>query len=309
MNVPEVRLSTQEDEAVVRGQAFPCRVLAQNPETCIVLADGYHRISGANGCSFTCDFRGEITNGRLIRVSKVIIPKLPTINPNNYQITIRHELDLGTPISFTLPYGWKNQVSLINDLKLAFDTACSGLPDTFAVSYNASTHVISITSNGGHRWFFDANCSFILRGIDVAGFAGKNVSLAPGVEGALSHYSSSASFVYSRYVTVHSNTLQRYIRTQSRTSTGDLTIIACISIIDDLTPADFDTSGLFNGASLSEITLEDAPKNSFTRAYANVRYMDFEFKDQYGLPIYDAINISPSGRNSFSCVVWLTIDL
>jgi hypothetical protein len=308
-NVRTVKLDPQEHQDVVEGLAEPCRVLTQDVSTCLILCDANDRVYGSNGCDFTVDLKGEIDRGRVSRVSKIIIPKLPTINPNNNRIIIRHALDGGTPISFTLPYGWMNQVSLVNELKLAFDTACVGLPDTFAVSYNALTHVISITSNGGHLWFFSDSCSFIVRGIDVAGFRGLSATLDPAVVGSVTRYSSSASFVYSRYVTLHSNALNRYVRTPSRTSSGDLSIIAAISVVDDMNSSDFDTSGLFTGSSVTELTLEDAPRNSFNLKYGVLRYIDFSVRDQFGLPIYESINISPSLNNTFNCVVWLSIDL
>lgn len=308
MNLPEVKLSPYPHKDIVEGLAEACRVTSQDPESCIAIADGKDRVAGTNGCSFTVDFRGEITRGRICRVSKVIMPKLPTINPKNNSITIRHSLDGGTPITFTLPNGWKNQVSLVNDLKLAFDTACAGLPDTFAVNYDSATHVISITSNGGNTWFFSNTCTFILYGIDVAGFSGLAVASDPAVVGAVTQYSSSASFIYSRYVNVYSNALSRYVRTQSRTSTGDLSLIAGISVVEDLQASDFDTSGLFTGSSVTEVTSTDAPRNSFNLKYGVLRYVDFELRDQFGFPVYDVINISPSGVNNFNCVFWLYID-
>lgn len=309
MNLPEVKLSPYEHKDVIEGLARPCYVTALEPETCIAIADAKDRVAGTNGCNFTVDFRGEISRGRVARISKVIMPKIPTINPNNNSITIRHALDGGTPITFTLPNGWYNQVSLVNELKLAFDTACVGLPDTFSVSYSALTHVITITSNGGNLWFFSSGSPFIIRGIDVAGFQGLPVTSNPAVVGAISQYSSSASFIYTRYVTLHSQALSKYIRTQSRNSTGDLSIIAGISVVEDISPEDFDTSGLFTGSSVTELTLQDAPRNAFNLKYGVLRYCDFELYDQFGLPVYDSINISPSGVNTFNCVIWINIDL
>lgn len=306
---PEVLLSPHEHRDVVEGLLYPCYVTALGPQQCIAIADAKDRVAGSNGTNFTVDFRGEITRGRICRVSKVIMPKLPTINPNNNSITIRHALDGGTPITFSLPNGFYNQVSLVNELKLAFDAACVALPDTFAVSYNAATHVINISSNGGNRWFFVDSSPFIIRGIDVAGFQGLPVASNPAVSGAVTQYSSSASFIYSRYVTLHSNALSRYVRTQSRNSSGDLTIIAGISVVEDLTPQDFDTSGLFTGSSVTELTLQDAPRNAFNLKFGVLRHCDFFIRDQFGLDIYDAINISPSGVNTFNCVIWLSIDL
>jgi hypothetical protein len=309
MNTPEVKLSPDEHSKVAEGLAQPCRVLAQQTETAIAICDAKDRVAGTNGCDFRVDFRGEITRARTCRISKAIIPKIPTINPNNNSITIRHALDAGTPITFTLPNGWKNQVSLINDLKNEFDTACAGLPDTFAVSYTASTHVITITSNGGHNWFFVDSSPFIVRGIDVAGFQGYPVTDTPAASGAVSQYSSSASFIYSRYVTIHSQALSRYVRTQSRNSTGDLSIVAGISVVEDLTAADFDTSGLFTGSSVTEVTLQDAPRQAFNLKHGVLRYVDLQLYDQFGLPLYTSINIGPSGTNTFNSVVWLTLDL
>lgn len=306
MDLQQVLLSPNEHPSVVDGMAQPCRVTAQVPENCIAVLDASHRDHGNNGLDFVVDLKGEISRARNSKVTKILAPVIPNINPKNNTVSFRHDLDGGTATTFTLDYGYYNQVSFVNELKSKMDAASVGLPDTWTIVYNSVTHVISITSAGGNNWYFVDTSSFILRGGNVHGFVGYPAATALTVD---VQYSSSVSFVYTRYITIHSQALSRYVRTQSRNSTGDLSLIAAISVVEDMNAAQFDTSGVFAGNTITEITTDDAPKNAFSLKHGVLRFIDIQIKDEFGDPLYDSINISPSGVNSFNAVVWLSLEV
>lgn len=307
--ITEVELSTREHPLVLEGLQTPARVTSISPYTCIAVCDGTHRISGNNGLNFTCDMRGEMTHARSAKVSKVLIPKVPNLNSKNNSVTYYHELNGTTPITFTLDYGYYNQTSFVNEIKAKMDASATGLPDTFIINYEPKTHTISIQSSGGYKWYFSSSCSFIVRGINMAGFVGLTAGLDPAVFGSVTTYSSSVSFVYTRYVTIESRALSSYVKSQSRDSNGQLNIIGAISTTEDYDPADYDTSGVFGGNIVVSQTLSDTPKLPFSLKYGALRYIDFLFRDEFGDPLYEAINISPSGVTSFGAVVWLELEL
>lgn len=305
-----VLATTTEDAAIIEGRVRPQRVLSQIQESAIYLCDARQKIFGESGFKFTVHASADITRARQCRVSKAILPKLPNINPLNNQFVIVHEN--GTTGTITLAPGFYNQVSIVNELKNKIDAEFALLspPDSVAVAFNTLTKSLSISSNGGFKWFFDNTGTFITRGGSCCGFVGLDPSSDPAVLGAVVQYSASVGFIYSRYAIIKSNRLNENVRTSSRTSGNDTAIVAAVSLVDDYSAADFDTSGAFVGNLSSEKLTDDAPVLNIVEGQKNLNQVDFEIVDEFGFTLDKALQMDPLyPPTSFQTVVWLNLTL
>jgi len=243
-------------------------------------------------------------------VSKCVVPKLPNINPKNNTFIIKHEN--GTTGTIRLTPGFYNQTSITNELKAKIDAALelAEIPDTTAVSFNTSTKIVSIASNGGYKWFFVDSSDFITRGGSMLGFRGLPLS-TPVLSGSVSNYSSSVGFIYSRYVVIRSTRLNEDIRSVSRTSSNVSNIVAAVSLVNDYNASDFDTTGSFVGSLISEKLTDDAPTLNILNRNKNLDYVDFDITDEYGFSLAEILlfDESPTQVSTFNCVVWLIITL
>lgn len=298
--------ATSDPPEVANGKFEPQRVRSEPCETLICVIDGRDRIVG-NGCDFTVDLKNEVTRTRKCTVSKIVLPKLPTINPKNNAVTIVHQN--GTA-STTLSYGFYNITSFVNELSSKLGALFTSLSDGCIVAYDPKTRVVSIESVGGDQWFFDSACSFIQYGGNVHGFDGYPATSDPLLVGSITQYSSTCGLIYSKYITIKSTILQNYLRSPSRNSRGDLNIVASCSICQDYTASDFDSSSVYTGCILVEKSMDDSPIFTIAgRNFASIRQVDIQLIDEFGFSCYDVINISPGGAPSFSCCVWLTFIL
>lgn len=298
--------ATIESEEIAAGKYPPQRIRSEITESLIVVIDAADRLVG-NGCNFTVDLKSEVTRVRLCRVARLILPKLPTINAKNDTFVIKHED--GT-VSGTLDKGFYNINTLLNEITTKFNIALASVGDSVTTAYDSRTRVISITSVNGKDWFFTDSCSFIRYGLNVHGFQGKDAALDPTIDGAITHFSDTCGLIYSRYITLKSRNLQAYVRNSSINSKGQTDILATACITDNYSAADFDPSSVYTGSFIVDRVIDDSPVFLIAGPrFSALRQIDIKLEDEFGFPIEEIINISPSGVNSFNALVYLIFSL
>lgn len=292
------------------GASAPQRVISQTQESVVFLCNATDRFEGPNGFDFRVKANVDLYSGRQCKVTKCIVPKLPNINVKNNTFIIKHEN--GTTGTIRLTPSFYNQSSIVNELKAKIDAAFAlfGVPDTVAVSFNTSTKIVSITSNGGYRWFFVDTSDFIVRGGSMLGFRGLPLATA-ATSGSITNFSSSVGFIYSRYIVIKSRRLNEDIRSVSRTSNNEADIVAAVSLVNDYNSSDFDTTGAFVGSLISEKVTYDAPTLNILNRNKNLNYVDFQIVDEFGFNLADVLlfDEAPTQVSTFECVIWLLIDL
>lgn len=310
----EVRFAAEpEHKDIVNGTYQPQRLLAEQTSSCIFVCDGKDRVIGGlnNGSNFVVSTKsGEISRARKVSLTSCIVPKLPNINAfnNNFQIVSQ----AGTTATLTLPPGYYNQVSLVNELKAVIDAAWAlfGTPDTSVINFDTLTKTISIASANGNAWFFVNTSTFIKYGINVAGFNGLPFASNPGSLGAVTQYSCSVGLIYSRYIFVSSYVLTQNVRTANHISNGQTDIVAIVPIVDSYSSSDFDSSNMFTGNLISEITISYSPLLDCNFNQRNIHLFDFKFTDEFGNDLTAVLQLGPNfPATTFSCLAVLIFTL
>lgn len=294
---------------IVNGKFAPQRLTSEETSSCIFVCDGKDRVYGGlnNGSNFVVSTKsGEISRARKVRLASCIVPKLPNINVMNNTFVIVSEA--GTTGAITIPPGYYNQVSLVNELKAVIDAAWAlfGVPDSSVVNFNTLTKTISIQSVNGNKWFFTNTSAFIIRGINVAGFTGYPISSDPAVVGDVTQYSCSVGLIYSRYIYVSSSVLTQNVRTCNRISNGRTDIVGIVPITDGYSSSDFDSSNMFTGNLITDITISYSPLLDCNLSNRNLELFDFQFTDEFGSDLTDVLQLSDTfPASTFSCVAVL----
>jgi len=311
-------LAAPDPEGVKNGSYRPQRVTAEAPQTAIYTCDAKDRTEGSNGFNFAVACGADITRARSVKLTKALLPKLPTINPNNNVLRLRWTGDgvvppSNLPFPVEMRYGYYNQVSLATEFKRAIDTTLAdlGIVDTVSVVFDATTKTFTMTSNVGNNWYIASESTFAIRGINVAKFTYVGDGTGPGVSGSVSHTSSPVGLIYSRYVNIFSNRLTENVYTSSRTSAGaNPSIIGSMAIVNDYNATDFDSTGVFTGNLISDVLAEGSPTMNVAHNQKSVNRIDFLFEDEFGLPLNTSLDFGtqngvtypPSG---FNCAAWL----
>lgn len=281
------------------GLSKPPRFRSQGADSILYLVDSAYRQSGT-----PFDFMvqcGKSLSALTVEITKAQIPKLPNVNRFNNTFTIVSET--GT-YSVTLTPGFYNPTSLVNELKQKIDTAM-GVDDSVTVLYNTANKTISIASNGGNKWFFVDVSPFILRGNSLTGFNGLSAALDPAVVGAITQYSDILGMIYSRYVRVRSSVLTQFAMETCRSSAGINNILACISLANFYNPTDYDQSGAFGGAIITDTTAESSAVTNVA-ARVQINFIDIRIEDEYGTTLQDVLWLGdPYPQPTFGALLWL----
>lgn len=306
----EIVLAAQPELSnIVNGKYAPQRLTSEETSSCIFVCDGKDRVQGGldNGSNFVVSTKsGEISRARKVRLASCIVPKLPNINVMNNTFQIVSEG--GTTSTLTLPPGYYNQVSIVNELKSVIDAAWAlfSTADSCVVNFDTLTKTISIQSANGNKWFFVDTSAFIIRGINVAGFTGYPVVSNPAVVGQVTQFSCSVGLIYSRYIYVSSKVLTQNVRTANRISNGRTDIVAIVPIVDNYSSSDFDSSNMFTGNLISDITITYAPLLDCNLNQRNLELFDFQFTDEFGFDLTAVLQLSnTSPQSTFSCLAVL----
>lgn len=293
-------IETDDKHAILWGLTQPPRVRSQNSDSILYLVDSASRISGT-----PFDFYvkcGAPISALTVEITRCQLPKLPNVTQFNNAFTIVSEV--GT-ISAIIPIGFYNPVSLVNALKLAIDVAFNGL-DTVTVTYHTTNKTISITSNNNAKWYFLSTSTFISRGNYLAGFTGLSTGV-PGVVGMITQYSGILGMCYTRYVRIRSNIMTRFAKESSRSSANINNIVACISLANYYNPSDYDQSGAFSGAIITDFSTDSSSVNNLA-SKTQLNEIDFRIEDEYGTSLQDVLYLgAPYPQPVFNALMWLYI--
>lgn len=288
-----------ENRAVQWGLTQPPRVRVQNSDSILYLVDSASRISG-NPFNFYVRCGAPIS-ALTAEITRCQLPKLPNITRFNNIFTVVSTVGTKTGV---LPVGFYNPLTLVNAIKVSMDYVFNGI-DTFTVAYNTSNKTISIESDGNHKWFFTYDCDFIRRGQNLCGFIGNSGD--PAVVGSVFNYSGILGMCYTRYVRIRSNILTRFAKESSRSSANVNNIVSCISLANYYTPTDYDQSGAFSGAIITDFSTDSSSINNIA-ARTQLNEIDFLIEDEYGTCLQDVLNLGlPYPEPNFNCLIWMYI--
>lgn len=288
---PVILVSNRTDESIETGSRWPCLITSEKASSVQLLFDSKDRINpNDDPFRFTVDLTTNLYRARSIQCTKAIIPKIPNVTVFNNQLQIKH--DLGTTSVFSLQPAFYNTNSLANALTAAINAAlaAASIADTVTTSFNSVTRTFSISSTGGNNFFITSESSFIQRGKFLANFQSKPLADTPT---ASIIYSGPAALVYTRYITVHSPTLNQYSYSNSLTTSfqqeSNIVCILDISNIDDA--EDYDPTRAFSGIYKS-IDTPDAPQISVLNGQKNFHNIhSFYTLDEYGSPLQSIMNL------------------
>lgn len=304
---PVILISNRTDESIETGARWPCLVQAETASTVQLLFDSKDRINSTDDpFRFTVDLTSNLYRARSIQCSKAIIPKIPNVTVHSNQIQIKH--DLGTTAVFTIQPAFYNTNSLSNTLTASINAAftAAAIADTVTTAFDPITRTFSISSTGGHNFFISSESSFISRGKFLAPFESKPLADAPT---ASTIYSGPAAMVYTRYITVHSPTLNQYSFSNSLTTSfaqeSNIVCILDISNIDD--PEDYDPTKAFAGV-YKTIETRHAPQISVLNGQKNFHNIhQFYCLDEYGSPLQTIMNLgAPYPENQLGISLYFT---
>ncbi len=294
--------SNHDEIELTDGKIRPARVRNTKCDRILFLADSRQRTAGSA-------FKFQITGyrpiyGQSCYISRVMLPKLPNINPNDNTLQITNAN--GT-FTILLPTGYYNQISLVNILDAGLNAAGTG--DVFTVTYNNTNKTINVTA-AALPFYFVAGTSFDLYGINVAHWDSFPAGSDPALVGSLSQNSSILGLVYTRYVTITSDRLCANPMDIPRLSNGKTNVVAVISVAEHFQSSDYDATGTFNGVILVDQSFNDSAVLRIAAQKKDLTLIDYMVQDEFGYTLDLALNLGAGySTNSLGCLIWLTITL
>lgn len=278
--------TNRNNDSVETGKELPLLVQSEIPSASTMLIDSANRYSGNSA-----DFRvkmNTVMRPRYYQMKRIVLPKIPNVNANNNSITIVH--DDGT-FTIALDNGIYNTTTLANELTSKINAGLATLisNDSVTTTYNTNTRNFTIISVTPANWYFLDTSTFIIRGLNLAGFIGYPAGTALTVS---SHSSGIAGMLYCKYISISSQMLTQYSYSSSITSnpTNRPQLVGVADMTSIYSAADFDVSvpysGVYNAIDVwaPNISAMSSQKCSFSD-------IDFLVQDEYGLPINLALDI------------------
>jgi hypothetical protein len=269
------------------------------------------------------DFRVSINNNlfraRMIRVSKVVIPKPPNITKFNNVLSFRqYDGFIDQTFSIILQPAFYNTTTLSNALASAMTTAAGGA-NVYVVAYDPITRsfAISHTTLGVPQPFYLINTSsFIQRGEFLAHFNSLPDLLSALAVGLPTQLSSIAGMLYTRYALISSESLNQYSFSDSRSTTLLLrnNIICMVDMTSIYNPEDYDVGVPFSGVFATVVT-RDAPHIMVTNPQRNLNdRIDIHVQDEYGETFQDLMDLNYAGSpnvyptNTLGVSLWMEVS-
>jgi hypothetical protein len=306
-------VGNQQDEDIQTGRSKPPLFTVESPQSIQLVIDGKHSLGGNNPFSFRATINNNLFRSRLMRVSKVVIPKPPNITPFNN--TIKFVSDTG-PIfvhTVTLQSAFYNTTTLANEIAKKM-TEGSNADDIYTAEFDPITRTfqVSLTRLGVPRkFFFVDTCSFITRGIFLAPFESFPELSNPVAVGKTSWNSGVAGMLYTRYAIVSSESLNQYAFSDSRTTTLMLknNILCVLDLTSIYTPEDYDVGVPFSGVYAS-ITTPDAPHIMVTNPQRNMNdKVDITVQDEYGEDFNACMDMGVDYHtNTLGISIWMEVS-
>jgi hypothetical protein len=291
---PVVLIGNRTDERIETNATLPCLVQTEFPSSIQILVDSKDKVlSDDTPFDFSVNLTSNLYRGRSIQAIKCVIPKVPNVTVFNNQLQIVH--DLGTTAVFSLQPAFYNTTTLANELtaeiNLAF--AVAGIVDTVVTSFDQITRTFSISSTGGNNFFITDDSTFITRGIFLANFESEPFANVPSKSII---FSGPAAMLYTRYLTVHSNTINYYALSQSVTSSfsQQSNIICTIDVSNIYDTYDYDPTKPYAGI-IKSLDLEGSPQINIANGQKNLHPVhSFFVLDEWGQSVDDLMNLGGS---------------
>lgn len=301
-------ITNSGDNDIETGRILPCLFRVEKPSSTQLLIDSKDRVNpNDTPFNFTVNLSSTLMRSRSIKVVRVIMPKLPNVTVHNNTMLIKH--DLGTTAEFTIPPAFYNPTTLSNaltsEINLAFVAA--GIVDTVVTAYDQVTKTFSITSTGGNNFFISSTCTFITRGTYLANFESEPIANVPSKSII---YSGPAGMVYTRYVTLHSETLNMnsFAESVTSSSTRPVEVIAILDTTTMAKPEDYDTTKPYSGI-YSSVEAVGAPQISTLSGSREIfRFQHLYMLDEYGLDLQQVMTLgAPYNTNQLGISIYLKV--
>lgn len=283
-------LSNRKDEKIDKGLDLPYLAQVETGSSVTILIDSKDRISGTPS-SFRASFRSRLPRVRYIQLRKTLLPKIPNVNPNNYTLQIKHAT--GTTATFNLPSGIYNTTTLANQLTVSINAAfaSAAIVDTVTVVYDPNTRTFSISTVSGLNFFIINSCSFITYGSWLVPFESQPSSDVPSKSTIRSGI---ASMLYTRYLSIASQTMNTYsyassVTTRSYQPNQMIGVVNLCSIYDDV---DFDVTVPYTSVYKTldvdgcKIAVANTQKSLFEE-------VDVSIYDEYGNILDNSLDLGP----------------
>jgi len=286
-------VSNAPDEDFQTGRTKAPVFTSEEPQSVNILVDSRSRLVGStnNPFNFSITLNSNLFRSRFMKVSKVIIPKIPNITKNNNIVNFVVDNGGDTTYQIVIPPGFYNTTSIANTIGNLMSTA-TGL--IFTVSFQALTRTFKVVNaNILNPFFFLADSSFFIRGEYMMPFTTFPPTATTALDGKLEWNSGVSALLYTRYIFVCSTAFNTYSFADSRTN--DLSINEDVIAIADLTSIysadDWDIGRPFAGG-VSTVETPNAPNVSLRNPQRNLSPLaDIYVQDEYGIDLNESFDL------------------
>lgn len=202
----DVKLVSNKDD-IIRGGSLPI-IQSEEPSSAQLFVSTSDAVSYVNGSKFNfyVDILSVFNKAVAFKLKGVCMHKPPNVSNYNKKLRIKH--DLGTTSYFYLDVGWYTPTEFANELvnKVGAQFAIDGIADSITCTFNSIKSQFTVSSTGGHNFFFDADSEFCFRGRYLHGFVGEPWTNTPSKStfGGLR-----CDLMYTAYASIHCPTLCR----------------------------------------------------------------------------------------------------
>lgn len=308
--VPVALMSNKQRETIETAAETPTLVEIEQGSTNTICLDSRDRSAG-NLSTFWINLKYQLVKVRYIQLKRVVLPKIPNINPLNNTIVMRSQFGGGTVTSpFTLPVGLYNTTTFSNVLVSAINTAfvAAGIVDTVTCTWSPTTRTFSLSSVNGIALAFDSTCSFITGGVNMAPFESQLMSVAAT---KTTLYTSTCGMIYTKYITVSSDALTQYSIGNSILSTPSQppSVIAVVDLVDLYEASDFDITKVFSGV-YKAVDVNTAPHLRVANSSRSLpQTIDLEVRDEFGNELNSVVQLgSPYPTDNSSIALLLEVS-
>ena len=294
----DVKLVSNKDD-IIRGASLPI-VQAEEASSAQLFIRSPDAVSYVNGSKLNMyvDILSVFNKASAFRLKGVAIHKPPNISNYSKRLRIKH--DLGTTSYFYLETGWYTPTEFANELvnKVGAQFVIDGIADSITCTFDSIRSIFTVSSTGGHNFFFDADTEFCLRGRYMHGFYGEpwaNIPSKSTFQGVRSE------LLYTSFCTVHCPTLCRNA-SSSYSMSSDKTIptwdlIGSVDLLN-FTSQDWEGSPSYS-TTLRYIPVHTAPKISLRGLNNTVQttnnLLHLYFLDGFGSDMGPMYNDDQSG--------------
>ena len=315
-------LSNRQDEDLQTGRTKPPLFTCETPQSIVLVVDGKTRTATMDPFNFRVSISNNLFRARMIRVTKVVIPKPPNVTKFNNHVCIKGYDGTATFIAdqIFIPPAFYNTTTLSNVLATLLNAAVLpqlGPGRIFVVTFDPEkrSFTVSFTRDGvPHPFFFISNCSFIKRGEFLAHFSSHHAIENPQLVGDTTQRSNVAGMMYSRYAIVSSESLNQYSFSDSRATTLLVknNIICVVDMTSVYDAGDYDVGTPYSGV-FTAVSTPDSPHIMVTNPQRNMDdKIDITVQDEYGDSFNEVMDLDLDGGdnhpdNTLGISLWMEV--